>query len=52
MFVMMLVLAMCVAGVGFILSFLASYIERSRPLHILGVPYSCTTDRSSYCFLG
>ena len=52
MFVMMLMFAMCVAGVGFIPSSLASYIERLRPLHIHGVPYSCTTDRSSYCFPG
>ena len=52
MFVMMLMLAMCVACVWFIPSSLASYIERSRNLHIHGVPYSCTTDRSSYCFLG
>ena len=47
MFVMM-----CVAGVGFLPNSLASCIERSRPLHIHGVPYSCTTNRSSSCFLG
>ena len=45
MFVMLLVVAVCVAGVGFITSSLTSYIERSRPLNTHGVPCSCTTKR-------
>ena len=45
MFVMMLVVILCVAGVGFIPSSLAAYVERSRPLHIHGVPYPCTTTQ-------